>query len=812
MNPQPLLPIGSLTGLGMLGMVLIGVAGLLSLAAVVGSVRNWDVKQTGRLLIAGSVSFFGAFAILMTLFITNQFQFRYVWRHSALDHEMSYRVAGVWSGQEGSFLLWAICSAVFGVITLRFTGKYRRGFTGVYAAFLAALAGILSFESPFFLNPAGAPVIDGNGMSPTLMNYWIVIHPPTIFLGFGALTALYAWAMAALIHRDLDTWVDQVRPWSLVALTLVGTGLCMGGFWAYETLGWGGFWMWDPVENTSFVPWVIVACLVHGIFIQKARKKWHIANVVLAGLPFLAFGYGTFLTRSGFLGDTSVHSFAQMDRSALFILIALISTAMIAFGVTIAKAMPWWKQNRPEGLASSGALQKEAFYSLGTKLLLFMGAVTGFGMSVPLVQSLMGQQPKVVEEQLYNTVTSFAFIPLIVLMAIGPFLTWKGQGFGVIAKKFVNTLALTIFAVGVLMNWLTWGGREVQFGPLVIGFPGQPADFSQQTSMLMGVFQVPTAPWVLALTGLCLFALFANLGRMFQLAKTSKTSIGGMLTHFGVIMTMTGLIFSRGLQQKIEGIVHPSKELPAFGYLATVEGTTSSFVDRNNKVKVRFEKPNGDQFLAKSGLYFTPGQDGAPQEHVWPHIQHHGIYDIYVVVRAFVIEDGQPDFGGSEPVGLMPGQRAEFNRYVFEYKGLKTEGTPGTFGATFKTPVSVWTPEGEKSITPYVKLLGPGEMERPIIDIGDGLGLQLDRIDAATNQAFFIVHYTTPAYPIQIFYKPLTGFVWWGVGIMTIGGFLSAWYRRRSRPEPPTPSSDSTTEPALKPEENADAPPQPVEV
>lgn len=783
------LPVNSLNWLGTAGSVLILLATLFAIASLATAIINRP-KLPQLLLQLSTGSFFAAFFSLIVLFVQSQFQIKYVHKHSALDHELQYKIAGVWSGQEGSFLLWAVASGLFLSLCVRAAKGYERQFAGVGSIFLAALGGILAFESPFFFNAAGVDLSDGFGMPPSLLNYWVVIHPPTIFLGFGLLTSLFAWSLAALLSRNLETWIDQVRPWSLAAISLLGVGLCMGGFWAYETLGWGGFWMWDPVENTSFVPWVALVAFVHGIFVQKAKKKWQLTNVILAAIPFLAFGYGTFLTRSGFLGDTSVHSFAQMDRSALYILIGLVSSALIGFIIVYRKTAKWYRTETPTAEPERAGLNKETFYSYGNWLLLLLGLITGFGMSVPLVQSLMQQKPKVVEEQLYNTVTSFAFIPLVLLMAIGPFLTWRNKPAKEVLRGFTNVLAASIATVGFLLLWLKWGGQSVQFGPAVINFAGKAADLEKTTSMLFGAFAVPTMPWVLALTGLCSFAIYANLWRGFQLFRGNKVSAGGMLTHIGAIVAVTGLIFSRGLEQKITGIVHESKSLDAFGYKVDLHGISHTYINRNNKVKLTYSK-DGRSFDARPGLYFLAGAGGEPQAFLWPDIHSWPFYDIYTVAQPFVLDEESkiPDFGGSEPVELLPGQAAEFNGVLLEYQGYETEGTVGTFGARFVTTVKVLTNESERTIHPYIKLLGPGEMERPVVDLGRGLGLYVDRIDASTKAASLVIKYITPAYPVEIYYKPLTILVWWGVGIMTVGGFISAFYRR-NRKSPDSPVSE----------------------
>ncbi len=777
---QGLMPVNTLTWVGIFGRILIYVAGILSLLSFGAAFTKRENLAVAAVRWA-SAAFGLAFFSLITLFVTSQFQFTYIQKHSALDHEMQYKVAGTWSGQEGSFLLWAVGSALFVGLAVGKSGNYKRWFAGVSSLFLAALAGILSFESPFALNAVGTDIHDGFGLPPSLLNYWVVIHPPTIFMGFGCLTALFAWAMAAMLHRDLETWIDQVRPWALVGLSLTGVGLCMGGFWAYETLGWGGFWAWDPVENTSFVPWLILAVFIHGIIVQKTRKKWQLNNIVYCALPFLAFVYGTFLTRSGFLGDTSVHSFANMDRSALWILVALGIASIGAFLAVYIPTAKWWKSQASEAPKVDGFWTKDTFYGYASWLLISLAVIAAFGMSVPLIQSLKGEKPRVVEESLYNTVVAFPFIPIVFIMAIAPFLTWRKVGIKNFTKYLINLLSATIAVTGFTLLWLKWGGQEVNIGSFVVLFPGIPADPKKITNFFIN-HAVYTTPWILALYALCVFAVFANLTRGVQLFRQNKLSSASMITHIGVILTLMGLIFSRGLEQKVDKIViHESKTLHAFGYDIELEGRTSGFGDRNNKIKLKFKK-EGDEFTASPGLYFVPGQDGKPQEFNWPYIHSKFLFDTYVVVRAFTFtEEGAPDFGGSVPTSVLPGQTADFNGYLFTYQGMETEGSPGAFGAKFITTVTVHSPEGETTIKPYVKLLGPGELERPVVDAGNGLGIYVDSINAADKSATFVIKYMTPAYPLEIYYKPLTILVWWGVGIMTFGGTLAAFYRRKKK-------------------------------
>src|SRR5262249_32064476 len=162
----------------------------------------------------------------------------------------------------------------------RFSGMYRRWFTVSASVFLATVAGILCYETPFNVLPEaiahGKTFVSehGGGMTPSLQNYWVVIHPPTIFSGFGTLAIFFAMAGAALLEKNAQDWIKIIRPWALLSIAILGVGICMGGLWAYETQGWGGFWAWDPVENASFIPWLFMVVLAHGIIVQTTRNKW----------------------------------------------------------------------------------------------------------------------------------------------------------------------------------------------------------------------------------------------------------------------------------------------------------------------------------------------------------------------------------------------------------------------------------------------------------------------------------------------------------------------------------------------------------
>ncbi|HZH97999.1 MAG TPA: cytochrome c biogenesis protein CcsA [Fimbriimonadaceae bacterium] len=774
----PLAPQWSLLA-GSIGssLILLGAGAFLlsALLAAIPRTSEWRAKSV--LFFLGCCSLFGAFAALAALFIRDQFQFLYIYQHSEKSNELQYKIAAIWSGQQGSFLLWACTSALFGLLALRGSGQYKRWYVFTFSLFLASICGILAYETPFGLQllhgKAHIPP-DGVGLAPSLYNYWVVIHPPTIFLGFGSLTILFAYAVSALVSRNFDAWAQMVRPWALVSLTLLGLGLCMGGFWAYETLGWGGFWAWDPVENVSFVPWVITAALIHGLIVQVTKGKWRLTNLLLAGLPFLAFVYGTFLTRAGFLDKVSVHSFATMDRTAHKVLLTFLITATVGFG---ALWFSRWRtaQPLPRPEEQVKGLQREGAYRIGNVFLILLALATAIGMSVPLFQAMLGRTAKVVEEHLYHTVLSWFFIPLMILMAVGPFISWRAMGGRVLFNRLLNVISISVGLLGLCL---------ILFNHPALGLQGKLDD---PILFPLGI-KVKPMPWIMFLLGLCILAVVANLWRLMEVWRRAKPSAGAFLAHTGVALAMAGLIVSRGLESKQSYVVQEGDwayrvmDVGLMHSLRLTAAQTAGFLSRKNKVLIEVDGPDG-KFTARPALYYTfrPGQD--PQPVAWPHIERSLTHDMYLHLHPLQFEAGGPQ-------ELKPGHRAEFKvanwsegkevTYQVTYLEMVREGEAGTSGTKFGAKLKIVGPDGEHTVVPKMAITrGMPDIEPAAVD--NYFGITMQRMNAADKSVILQMNYRSPVYPIDLFYKPMTGLVWLGTGILTIGGFWSAWNRRRYR-------------------------------
>ncbi len=296
-----------------------------------------------------SVGILGTIFTLFYILINHRFEYYYAWQHTDSMLPFKYVFAAFWEGQEGSFLLWMFWTVVIGNILI-FTAKLRENqvmfvFSTVQFLLVTMIVGIvidipgwidykiganpflLTREHPTMANmpfvklPNYLEKLDGRGLNPALQNYWMTIHPPTLFLGFALTLVPYAYAVSSIWKRELNAWTKDALPWAFTTIMILGAGILMGGAWAYEALNFGGFWAWDPVENASLVPWIVLVGAAHLMLIKKNKGTNLKITLVLSILAFILVLYSTFLTRSGVLGDASVHSFTDLGMSGQLLLV-----------------------------------------------------------------------------------------------------------------------------------------------------------------------------------------------------------------------------------------------------------------------------------------------------------------------------------------------------------------------------------------------------------------------------------------------------------------------------------------------------------
>lgn len=467
---------------------------------------NSEWKKFAR--ISFSVHTFSVIGIAGTLFymLFNHFyEYHYVYQHSNNDMPMQYIMSCFWEGQEGSFLLWTFWNIVLGNILRRtIDSRWEAPTMAVFSLVQVFLASMLlgifigdyklgsnpfillrdtpQFANAIFLqNPDYLLKLDGHGLNPLLMNYWMTIHPPTLFLGFSSTLPPFAFAVAGLWKRDFTTWQKPALTWTFFSIMILGTGILMGGAWAYEALSFGGFWAWDPVENSSLVPWLVIVGAGHVMIINKNKGGSLFMTHLMAIASFLLVLYSTFLTRSGILGDSSVHAFTELGMQGqlvvyvlTFILLCvvllihdklvrvsylMISFLFLFFGVTLGYKtillLTWvgislvttvysYIKFFPKEEEEENLYSREFWMFVGSLVFLLSALVITYFTSIPVLNKLFNLQKAPIKVADYNMwQTPFAIVVLI-LIALTQFFKYKKTDKAVFFRQFRFSLLLSV--------------------------------------------------------------------------------------------------------------------------------------------------------------------------------------------------------------------------------------------------------------------------------------------------------------------------------------------------------------------------------
>ncbi|CUU37161.1 cytochrome c-type biogenesis protein CcmF [Armatimonadetes bacterium DC] len=731
--------------------------------------------------------FWGAFlmilateAVLQYALITGRYDLQYVFSFSERSLHLWYKIAGAWAGQEGSFLLWAIWTGIYGLVLMRTAGGYERWVMTLYSGLVLALMGILAYQSPFapLPKPDPAPAVwppqDGFGLNPSLENIWMTIHPPIIFAGFAALAVPFMYALAALWRNEYYEWAIRVRPWAIYATTMLGFGLVLGGYWAYETLGWGGFWAWDPVENTSYFPWLLMAAGVHGVMLQINRGRMVRWNPLLLAIPFLLFVYGTFLTRSGVLAEVSVHSFDALTKSALGILIGMLAGGVL---VTLGLWLYRYRQMPLPAPDMTKGFSREAALRWGIALLSISALISLVGTSWPLIAKLFRGQAAALQPEFYNQV----HIPWIILTAIvaaaAPMLGWRGMTLDQILERLTKSWVLAVLT-GFAAFW--YGFRE---------------------------------PLTLFIVVLLAFVAFANLGAIWRRAQVGKGkgwqawlrpaaygqalaglwqarySMGGFLTHFGLAVGLIGLILSYAYEVKQQVVVEQGRDTIAFGYRWRYLGMTGNekfpgdpMRDKFNRVRIEVAS-HDTKFIVEPRFYqFQRG--GEVSNVVWPHIVRWWDHDLYVSFFA-------PPQVSADPLTLRlhEKEKGKVGDYTIEFKGFETAGAMGQEGFRAIAVARVSHPRWRESVevAPFRLMDRSGIIPIPV-PLPDGAQILVGQMDVSRRLVEFQLIMvpgkpeTNPRWviPLEVYYKPFTILVWLGPPLTLLGGLLAVVRRARA--------------------------------
>lgn len=420
------------------------VAGFVSLSgrgrSLAGIVRPVAVVQGMLALLA--------FAVLILLFVRTDLSVKLVVMSSHSAKPLIYKLAGAWGNHEGSMLLWVTVMGMAGAFVALFEKRLPE------RTMLATLAGqafvslgfyafLLISSNPFERLPVPAP--EGNGLNPLLQDIGLAFHPPTLYIGYVGLSVAFSFAIGALITREVGpAFARAMRPWVLGAWIFLTIGIAAGSYWAYYELGWGGWWFWDPVENASLMPWLAATALLHSASVLAARNALRAWTVMLGVVAFSMSMVGTFLVRSGIL--TSVHAFAVDPERGTFILALLainIGGALTLFGLRAATVT--------EGERFSLVSREGALVFNNVMLSAILGIVL-FGTLYPLVAEAMGAKVSV-GPPYFNPMSAIFFVPMMIVLAVGPMLRWRRDALSRIAKRLILPALLIVVVSGLLITW-----------------------------------------------------------------------------------------------------------------------------------------------------------------------------------------------------------------------------------------------------------------------------------------------------------------------------------------------------------------------
>ena len=411
---------------------------------------SWSERLTGSSFhsiyaVCGLVGL--ASVILWYGLLTDQFQISYIWNSSERSLPTFYKFAAIWGGQAGSLLFWTLLLSIFSTAAaLTFRTSQRVLMPYVNGTLLANLLFFLILLV-FSANPfeqIGVVPSDGRGLNPLLQNYWMVIHPVMLYLGWVGLSIPFAFAVAALFSKRLDRrWVRTVRRWTLIPWMFLSAGIIMGSQWAYMELGWGGYWAWDPVENASFLPWLTATAFLHSVIIQEQRGILKVWNVTLIWLTFTLVILGTFTTRSGIL--SSVHSFAQSPVGPYFLVFLAVTT--VGFLLLLFQRIPYLQgENEIDSISS-----REGAFLANNWLFAGIAFVVLWGTFYPMFSEILTGERISVAAPWFNRVAGPLFLLLFVLMGVGPLLGWRRTGAKALRRQFTWPAAAAVISVPFLL-------------------------------------------------------------------------------------------------------------------------------------------------------------------------------------------------------------------------------------------------------------------------------------------------------------------------------------------------------------------------
>lgn len=556
-----------------LGAVLLVMAFVVSAYAAAASVVGARRRHTGLVesgvgalyLVAALMSV--ATGVIVHAFVVGNFAIKYVQRYSESAQPLAYKLASYWGGLDGSIMFWVFLLSLFGATAVRINKERHRELIPYVVATLSVVQMFFLFlmighNNPFDTYLTQAPQA-GQGLNPLLQNFYMAIHPPTMYSGFVGMTIPFAFCIAALITGHLDdSWLRAVRRWTMIAWFCLSLGLTLGMIWAYEELGWGGFWGWDPVENAGLLPWFTATAFLHSVMVQERRGMLRVWNVTLVITTFFLTLFGTFMTRSGVV--QSVHAFGEDKQLALMFTMFMATTLVFSFGWVIYRLPLLKARNELDSWAS-----KEAAFLANNWVLLFSALFVLFATMFPTItESLTGERLTVGPPFFNQWMTPVGLI-LLLLTGVGPLLAWRSSSFSAMWHQFKWPIAL-----GVAAGALTVGvGIRVWSSGLCFAFSG----------FVMGT--IIQEFWRGAnvrrqSTGTDVFTA------MVGLVGRNKRRYGGYIVHVGIVLMFMGFA-GEGFGRDEQALLKPGQEVTVDRYVLRLDGIRVTEDDQKQMVTAR---------------------------------------------------------------------------------------------------------------------------------------------------------------------------------------------------------------------------------
>ncbi len=763
---------------------------------------TWGVMALG--VVAAS-------AILFYLLLTHQYQYAYVYQNSSNDLPLHYLFSSFWAGQEGSFLLWMLLSAGVGGALIRLADDYEAPVMAVMALcqvfMLSMVAGLqlgsLSVgaspfalladafpEAPIFQQNTGFVPMDGTGLNDLLQNPWMVIHPPTLFVGFALMTVPFAFAVAALWKRRYTEWVRPALPWTLTAVAVLGVGIAMGGYWAYVTLNFGGYWAWDPVENSSLVPWLVGIAAIHTMLVHKKSGHSQKASLFLSILAFMLVVYSTFLTRSGILGDISVHSFVDLG---LYNQLLLWITTMGAVGFGL---FAYRYKELPAPEREPSTLSREFMIFSGAALLCAVSVVITVGTSAPILGRLFRNSPSGVPIEFYNTWTLPLAVGFVFLAGLGQLLWWNKMSVASLNRVLVKPIGLAVASTVAVLLFTPFVEETTRLAPqaapamaeagLLSGLGAFWASYGQGLLLLMLVFAA-------------FFALYGNGLVLWRIGRGNPKMAGGALAHVGMALLVLGVIASGPFSNTLSGMADPGGEersnfVLARGETRTIEGYQITYADRvpnergRDQYVLEFVDPQNRAFTLRPVAYQGAGE----QWFLHPDVKTYAEMDVYAAVtpRAATGIDQDGRAGGELTLAGGGSTLIGDGRFGLRFLGFETEipadqvpeGAQVAVAAVIR---ATNTETNEARLLKPIYLVMDDRSEQFVqTRVRDwGLTLAFAGMNVDSGQIKLVVE-GVDVMPedwvvVQAYEKPFIGLLWTGIIVVTLGFAVSIGRRAK---------------------------------